>query len=299
MPAETPSEWPKSEGTSSGSDGPKMAMDFRKKIYGQMLATRGPKFRSFLYVLRGIKYVSGQTKRAELLESLYAFMRYIDDIVDGDTTLPEGYENAIAYVQRKIDFAGNPNEPKDEAEQLLLYCLELSKNLGEDIGSEIQDILGSLRFDAQRRNPTELQLLPQKELEMHFHLLDIRGTISACLKIANEKNVHYEDLAPLGEASRIFYTLRDYNEDLQAGYCNVSTEAMEEHNIPVDEIRNDSHPGVKQWFIAEAQKGLSYIQQYRQRLPSLQLRRLTKTALWWIYERPAKKFFESILRPKS
>lgn len=272
-----------------------IARQCRQRIYAHMIETRGKKYRVFLCGLRSAKYLACQPKRGELLESIYAFMRYLDDIADGDIPLPQGHSSPADYIQGKIAFANEKREPQDAAEKLLLHCFELADQTGENYLSETNDILGSLHFDAKRRNPNSPISLPQCDLQHHFHLLDIRGTIGACLKLSQEKGVQVNDLQPLGDASRIFYSIRDFDEDIKAGFNNVSVEDTQSLGIEPEDMRDSSSKKVQLWFRQEAQKGMNMLQDHRMELPKMPLRRLTKAALWWVYERPAKKFFQHIL----
>lgn len=263
-----------------------------------MIETRGKKYRVFLCCLRSMKYLACQPKRGELLESIYAFMRYLDDIADGDIPLPNGHSSAADYIAGKIDFANRKSEPQDAAEKLLSHCIELADQMGDSYLSETNDVLGSLYFDAKRRNPDSLVSLPRSELQHHFHLLDIRGTIGACLKLAREKEVQHTDLQPLGDASRIYYTLRDFDDDIRAGFNNVSIEDAGSIGISNAELRDTSSCGVQEWFQQEAKRGMGMLHDHRKEIPKMPLRRLTKAALWWIYERPAKHFFQHVLHQK-
>lgn len=275
-----------------------IAKQCRQRIFSQMIETRGNKYRLFLQCMRSMKYLACQPTRGELLESMYALMRYVDDVVDGDTPLPNGYASAAEFVQRKIDFAHEPKQPQDAPDKLLLHCVDLARQIGDDLSSETDDILRSLHFDAVRRNPSNLRSVPRSELQHHFHLLDIRGTIGACLKLAREKGVTDTDLQALGNASRIHYTLRDFEDDIRAGFNNVPTEDAETIGISDAELRDRSSPGVREWFEQEATRGMAMLSAHRKEIPKMPLRRLTKTALWWTYERPAKRFFQHVLRQK-
>lgn len=65
----------------------------RARVFRHMLKTRGWKYRAFLRYLRLFKYFAFSPTCGAFLESYYTLMRYLDDIVDGDTPLPLGYEN--------------------------------------------------------------------------------------------------------------------------------------------------------------------------------------------------------------
>ncbi|MCJ7757934.1 MAG: hypothetical protein MUP24_07270, partial [Gillisia sp.] len=80
----------------------------RNRVFEHMLKTRGWKYRAFLRYLRLFKYAAFAPVRGEFLESYYVLMRFLDDIVDGDAPLPEGYLDESDYISHKIRFSKNP-----------------------------------------------------------------------------------------------------------------------------------------------------------------------------------------------
>lgn len=271
-----------------------LASQYRQLVYGSMLAARSAKYRYFLWALRAAKYLSCQPKRGAFLENYYALMRHMDDIVDGDVPLPEGYGSAKEYMERKIEFSKGKSKPQDSSEILLQHCFAIGESFGESFHDETADILGSLHFDAVRRNPESSVAFSREVLQHHFHLLDIRGTINTCLKLADEKHMTSTDLEPLGNASRIHYTLRDFDEDIAAGLINIPEEDMQKLNISMADLQSSTSPSVRTWLAQEAQKGLRLLDEHREKLPILRMRKLIRTALWVVYERPASNCFAEI-----
>ena len=104
----------------------------RNRVFKHMLKTRGWKYRAFLRYLRFFKYAAFAPTRGEFLESYYVLMRFLDDVVDGDAPLPEGYLNESDYILYKIRFSKNMINPNDEVDYLILYCVELAEKFGED-----------------------------------------------------------------------------------------------------------------------------------------------------------------------
>ena len=81
------------------------ARQMRREIFDFQLRTRGTKYRNFLRYLRLFKYTAFSPLRGTFLESYYTLMRYLDDIVDGDAPLPEGFADGSAYLEEKIRFS--------------------------------------------------------------------------------------------------------------------------------------------------------------------------------------------------
>lgn len=265
----------------------------RNRVFQHMLKTRGWKYRVFLRYLRFFKYAAFAPTRGEFLESYYVLMRYLDDIVDGDAPLPEGYSDESEYINHTIRFSQTRTDPKDETECLMLYCFELGARFGEDFREETQDILQSLLFDAKRRG--QMIIYPQKELAHHFHLLDIRGTIRATLKVFREDPEKYELLAPLGTACRYQYDLEDIEADLSAGYVNISQEECARFDISREDLDDASSPKIRRWMVQRAREGLQLLEEHHRRLPEGHFSRFSRWTFSLVYEAPARKVFKTII----
>jgi len=263
------------------------------RVFAYMLETRGWKYRAFLRYLRLFKYAAFAPTRGEFLESYYVLMRYLDDIVDGDAPLPDGYPDESSYIQQKIRFANTPLEPQDEADYLMLYCFELAEKFGEDFREETQDILNSLYFDAQRRG--KMIIFPKKELMHHFHLLDIRGTIKATLKIFKENPNKYGLLEPLGIACRYQYDIEDIQTDLAAGYVNISMEECAQFEITREDLNDPSSLKINKWLYKRAVEGIQLLEEHNRRVSEGNFSLLSRWTFSLVYEKPARKVFKKII----
>jgi len=269
------------------------AKQMRLRVYRHMLDTRSWKYKVFLRYLRFFRYISFAKHRGEFLESYYTLMRYLDDIVDGDAPLPETYTNSVDYILDKIKFSKNPVNPVDEADYLMIYCLQIADRFGEEFISETEDILHSLLFDARRRG--KWIVFPEKVLQSHFHTLDVRGTIKATLKIFKEDPDKYHLLKPLGTATRYQYDLEDFEDDIKSGYINISAEDCGLFGIVTEELHHKDSDPVKAWFRHHAQEGLYLLEEHHLLLPRGNFSRLARTTFPLVYELPAKKCFHSVL----
>ncbi|QYA24667.1 class 1 isoprenoid biosynthesis enzyme [Gramella sp. MT6] len=265
----------------------------RKRVFQQMLETRGWKYRSFLRYLRLFKYAAFAPTRGSFLEYYYVLMRYLDDIVDGDISLPEGYQSESAYISDKIKFSLNPVNPQDEADHMLLYCFEIAARFNENFQEETADILNSLLFDAKRRG--KLTVFSRSELEHHFHVLDIRGTIRATLKVFNDDPDKYLLLEPLGTACRYQYDMEDIEADLAAGYVNIPQEDCEELGIEKTDLRDASSPKIQEWLYKHAREGMKLLQKHRELLPEGNFSLIEKYTFLLVYELPARKVFQKFI----
>lgn len=258
-----------------------------------MLKTRGWKYKAFLRYLRIFKYIAFAPKRGEFLESYYTLMRYLDDVTDGDAQLPQGYMDGMQYLSEKIEFARCPAHPRDEIDHLMLYCFQIAEEFGENFQEETEDILNSLLFDAKRRN--KLIIFPKKELFHHFHLLDIRGTVKATLKLFKEDPEKYTLLEPLGMACRYQYDIEDFESDVSAGYVNIPQEDCDHFQIGIDDIINMS-PQVIDWLEYHGRMGLDLLQEHHRLLTRGNFSLLSRLTFQLVYEFPARKVFKQLPR---
>ncbi|MEK7190361.1 MAG: hypothetical protein AAB661_01190 [Patescibacteria group bacterium] len=252
----------------------------------------------FLKGISAFKYFSDR-ERGAFLENYYAAMRHIDDVVDGDVSLPEGYESAAQYVQEKIDFIETGRLPRDEIEKILALSFKMATEFKADFKQESRDILYSLLFDAKRHGTHNV--FDENTLHDHFFALDIRGTIRGDLKIFGEDPDLYQILEPLGEAVRIYYNLRDFRDDIKAGLVNISSEDCKRLNISKRELIGnyyENHPGVYAWFKEQAEKGLALIEEYHRKRKGVKFKPATEVALKLYFENKEKVFLTAVASGK-
>ncbi|MDP4292401.1 MAG: class 1 isoprenoid biosynthesis enzyme [Bacteroidota bacterium] len=271
----------------------RQAKEMRNRVFRHMLKKRGWKYKVFLRYLCFFKYAAFAPVRGRFLESYYTLMRYLDDVVDGDAPLPQPYHHESDYVADKIRFSENPEAPNDEVDFLMAYCFELAERFGADFKAETKDILESLFFDAQRRG--KLMIFPQEVLNHHFHLLDIRGTIRATLKVFREDPEQYPLLEPLGMACRYQYDIEDYEADIAAGYVNISQEECDLFGILHEDLDDTSSPGVKAWLHHRAKEGMKLLEEHHRLLRQGKFSWLSRGTFRFVYEMPARKVFRHIL----
>lgn len=271
--------------------------NFKREIYENMVRTHVENKSNIIWFVRALKsfkYFPGNGIRGEFLDSYYALMRCIDDIVDGDAELPEGYQSSEEFVQRRIAFSQNPQNPVEIIDHLIVYCFGLAKRMGHDFSQESQDILSSMLFDARRMG--KRTVFDERELFNHFYLLDIRGTISASLKVFGEDPLKYKALEDLGIAMRIYYNLRDFDSDVKAGLINIPAEDFERLGMAIDSLDVRFSAPAQQWFKEQAEKGMARLAKHRLRMMTVDFRPLTSLTLYAVYERPARRYFQSVLR---
>ena len=175
------------------------------------------------------------------------------------------------------------------------YCFELAERFGEDFRSETKDILDSLKFDACRRDKTII--FTKAELDHHFHLLDIRGTIRATLKVFRDDPDKYKILEPLGTACRYQYDIEDFDADIVVGYVNISSEDCERFGIMPEELCTAS-PNIRSWLRFHAGEGMALLSEHHRIMVQGNFSFFERVVFKLVYEIPARKVFRKILSEK-
>lgn len=269
----------------------------RENVFTQMLERGEHKYKWFLRGISILKHLADSEEQSGVIENFYVAMRYIDDIVDGDAKLPENYKNSSQYVEDKINFIETRRPPKDDIENLLALSFRMGAEFGADFRDETKDILNSLLFDSKRRGTHEI--FGEQTLHDHFYVLDIKGTIGGALRVIGENPDLYKVLEPLGEADRIYYSLRDFREDIKVGFVNISAEDCARLGITKDMLilgTYANYPGIRIWFREQAEKGLVLINEYHKRRKGVSIRPVTRATLKLAFERKAKFFMTRVAK---
>lgn len=264
------------------------------KTYFKMLGKRAKKYFFFILGLCFLSLFPGNRQRGKLVQLVYSCMRDIDDVVDFDEPLPTEYESTMDFVDGKIAFIDNPQNPRDDIDMKIKISLELADSMGLDIRYGLKCILRSMRFDSLRQG--KKMIFPKSELDQHFHLLDVVGTVKESLQLYGEDAITLTPIVGLlGMASRIYYNLRDFeSEDIPSGLINVTSEDFDRFHISANNLTISS-PAVQMWFKDQAMEGLALIREYKKDMVGKRIRLITWLTLRLAFERPAKKYLKKIL----
>ena len=255
------------------------------------LSQKGRSTRPWVAMLESTPILLGQ-ERSRLLLAVNTGMRLLDDIADGDMPPPENHSR-IAYLEQKHAFVREPFYPQDEIDLLFTYCYEQSAKVGIDISEELDAFFQYFLFDANRLRTGKV--FTKEELEKAYDNCDIFGTIKGCLKLFGDDPEKYDLLVPLGRATRTYYTMRDWNEDIAAGFVNIPKEDMARLGVQYDELSDISSPGIQTWFHEQATYGLNLLDVHRNNMAVGNFKWLGRLALPLAYERPARGYFENVL----
>lgn len=228
----------------------------RFTTYHDILTRRGPKYADFFALLNSIRFdgvIRSPRQKAVIVDAVYIAMRILDDVIDGDAPRHMLSQDRLAYIQTRIDaIEGNiPFDPSNPVDAFVLKALETAQHIGLDIRGPLLKIVRSMFFDARRiltfeqsdKREPEWEIFCREELKEHFFDLDSHGTVGGMLLLfdveLSPENVAI--LAPISEATRIYYNLRDLIHELRMGMCNICREDMKHYGITQQHLRQLTH----------------------------------------------------------
>src|SRR3990167_9659276 len=85
--------------------GKREASRLRRKVYIEMIRRDWRKYLAWVVALvLGTKFFLLNRQAVQIMLSIYAVARKIDDVVDLDAPLPQGYKTTVEYVERYMHF---------------------------------------------------------------------------------------------------------------------------------------------------------------------------------------------------
>ncbi len=230
--------------------------------------------------------------RGRLLQAVNTGERLLDDIADRDRQPPPGY-SPVTYLEEKQNFIRNPINPTDKLDYLFVYCYQLARRARLEIKPELDAFFEYFLFDAKRYGTG--QVFPRVELDQAYDACDITGTIRGSLMVFGDDPKKAPLLTPLGRATRKFYSLRDYEADIAAGFVNIPQEAVEAYGITRDDMPNRFSTSVRAWFREEASAGLELLGEHSQIMRRERFNWRGRLVLPIAYVNPARTYFEEVL----
>ena len=186
------------------------------------------------FTVAGFTYSLGALGIYPSSKPTYFFCRYIDDLADGDYTLPNG-QSFESFIAELVEFLKTPHQKANSTIQLVLADavrkLQKATDL-ETIQSELTHFLHSMLLDYQRR--TVRKALNQAEIDELYH-----RSFSAVLKLALlgfgiQLDATYVD--KLGLVQGKIYALQDIEDDLSQAIINVPSELIKETGFEVEAL---------------------------------------------------------------
>ena len=197
-----------------------------------------------------ILLVSHLSDRCKILYLTYFALRWLDDIIDGDSPITMSTKQRHDLIQDKVTWLKEGDRKNwwrntdDLFDSLVRDVFSIAERIWilKHVKQWIYTITESLVFDAQRilewEQTGSIVIKTEKKLQDNFHKLDIDGTIRAtAILVGLNPEEAIAILWPLGDAARYAYTLMDFLDDMKGGLDNISQEDMLKYDISYEDLQ--------------------------------------------------------------
>jgi phytoene/squalene synthetase len=170
----------------------------------------------------------------------YAYFRWVDDILDGEST---STLNRTAFIQRQKSLLENcyrgefPRDANAE-EKMLVELIQNDHEKNSSLQTYIRYMMLVMDFDVQRRG----RWISQLELNEYTRWL------ASAVTEAMHYFIGHDGYAPRDEtrylavtAAHIAHMLRDTFDDVQAGYYNIPREVLELNHILPNNVQSKAY----------------------------------------------------------
>ncbi len=206
----------------------------------------------------------------------YAYFRWADDTVDKVSASNEERGAFIGGQRRLIEalYRGETPEGLDGMEAMVADLVRNDRGPNSRLRSYIENFLWVIEFDAERNG----RRITGPELREYSDRLAIAVTDAILYFIGNGHAYPENDYrTAAARAAHVVHMLRDYQDDLPAGYWNIPREVLDAHGIGPEDI---DHPAFREWVrsrVAEAREDFRQGKAYIDRLDVFR----TKLAATW------------------
>jgi phytoene/squalene synthetase len=167
----------------------------------------------------------------------YAYFRWLDDALDGETMPPQQRLDVVARQQWLVNALYQGAEPGDlrAEERMLADLVHGDPNPASGLRSYIDNMMRVMAFDAERRG----RLVSVSALDAYTLALATAVTEALHYFIGHDRyaptcDARYRAVS----AAHITHMLRDAHEDAAAGYYNIPREVIEAHGIAPDDFES-------------------------------------------------------------
>ena len=214
-------------------------------------------------------------ERVEDAFRAYAYFRWVDDVLDAASGTSS---ERLAFLERQkflleACYMGEPPRDVDRQETMLVELVQQDHEKNSGLKAYLHNMMLVMDFDTRRRG----RLITQTELSDYTHWLAVAVTEALHYFIGHDDYSPHDSTRYLAvSAAHIAHMLRDTADDMQLGYYNIQSEALEANHIWTYEVKSEAfHTWVKsrvqlarEYF--EAGKGyLARVQNLRCRLAGI------------------------------
>jgi phytoene/squalene synthetase len=168
--------------------------------------------------------------RQEAAYAAYAYFRWVDDLLDGDLLSPQERLTFLNTQKELLSTCLQGRHPRDLiAEEWLLADLTQGP-LRDEPGLRIylQDMMAVMEFDVRRRH----QRINSRELQEYSRRLATAVTEAVYTFIGESCGTpRTAERYMAADAAHMAHMLRDFHEDLEAGYINIPEEVLQGEKI--------------------------------------------------------------------
>ncbi|MFA6089855.1 MAG: hypothetical protein WC755_08410 [Candidatus Woesearchaeota archaeon] len=201
----------------------------------------------------------------------YFFCRMVDDIVDGDSELPEGFDSIYKLVDSlKIQVNGKSVEPITDIHLMLRSMMtKLVPRSGDDLIAEVHIFLDAMIADYERR--TKQTALSEAELaDINKNSFGPPHTIAFMALNSSTMTSQINDLMQL--EGRI-QAVRDLKAELPKGIINIPLEVLNLSDFSKEQLITDPNlidncPIIQQWIQDELIWGYRIIEELNEQMKS-------------------------------
>lgn len=173
----------------------------------------------------------------------YAYFRWADDQVDEPEISKKTYTDFVTR-QTKIITAAYKHEPLPPLlpqEKMVVELIKADTQTNSKLKSFITNFWAIIQFDAQRKGT----VVSQKQLHWYSQTLGKAVTDGILYFIGNKTEYpRAKNQYDAAIAAHLIHMLRDYREDVTAGYVNIPQEYLIKNQITATDWQ---HPLFKAW----------------------------------------------------
>ena len=239
----------------------------------------------------------------------YAYFRWVDDTLDGDSTPPKSTGTVVntAEAQERVHFLerqkslletcyrGESPRPTTIEENMLVELVQKDHEKNSGLQSYLRNMMQVMEFDACRRG----RLISYAELDEYTRWLATAVTEAMHYFIGHSCYSPGDETRYLAvSGAHITHMLRDSFDDMQAGYYNIPREVLETNHIGPRDIQSKAYRAWVQSRVQLARKCFKAGREYLARVesPRCRLAGLAYTARFeWLLDKIEEENY--FLRP--
>ena len=190
----------------------------------------------------------------------YAYFRWVDDRLDAETASPS---ERMSFLQRQQSiledcYQGQPSGDLSPEELMLVDLIMGNPEKSSGLEAYLRDMMAVMAFDVERRG----RAISAAELSEYSRLLAMAVTEALHYFIGHNCCTPQDDTRYLAvRGAHVIHMLRDWQEDVQAGYFNISTDYVRAHGLDLADMDD---PALREWVASRVQLARIFFQRGRE-----------------------------------